>query len=133
MLCCRQADSSAARVFARRWRRPIVWWGMPVEARAAFARLVREGALSAGERAQALARLEVLRRASAEIQPTEALRAIAEDLPDRLQLRAADALQLAAALVYCGQKPRRCTFVCFDARLGKAAEELGFTVTPRSP
>jgi predicted nucleic acid-binding protein len=104
---------------------------MPVEARAAFARLVREEAMTPTERAQALARLDVLRRSCGEIQPTEELRALAEGLPDQFRMRAADALQLAAALVYSGQRPRKCAFVCFDTRLARAAEELGFAVLPR--
>ena len=43
-------------------------------------------------------------------------------------LRAADALQLAAALVWAKQLPRKRLFVCFDGRLAEAAGKEGFTV-----
>lgn len=131
LLCCRQPESSVARTLARRWRRMVVWWAMPVEARGAFARLAREGVITDAEREQALGRLRVLRQACAEIQPTEEVRSLAEDLPERHRLRAADAFQLAAALVHCGQRPSRRPFVCFDERLALAAMEAGFAVVPR--
>jgi predicted nucleic acid-binding protein len=52
--------------------------------------------LSAAEFIQARARFHRLRQGWREIQPTEGLRAQAESLLDRYQLRAADALQLSA-------------------------------------
>lgn len=55
---------------------------------------------------------------------------LAEDLPDEYAVRAADALQLAAALVWCREKPRRRAVVCFDDQLAKAAAAVGFTVRP---
>lgn len=42
------------------------------------------------------------------------------------RLRAADALQLAAALVACDRNPRRRGFVTLDDGLGEAAEKEGF-------
>jgi predicted nucleic acid-binding protein len=44
------------------------------------------------------------------------------------ELRAADSLQLAAALVWCQQRPARRNFVCADERLAKAAEAEGFSI-----
>jgi hypothetical protein len=43
-------------------------------------------------------------------------------------LRAADAIQLASAFVWCKDKPRNRSFVCFDQKLGIAARAAGFTV-----
>jgi hypothetical protein len=43
-------------------------------------------------------------------------------------IRAADALHLGAALIWCYQKPRGRLFVCNDLRLGDAARQAGFTV-----
>jgi len=45
-------------------------------------------------------------------------------------LRAADALQLGAALVACGDDPHGFEFVCVDERLNEAARREGFTVRP---
>ena len=74
------------------------------------------------------ARLSQLRGAWDEILPSERLRSTAEDLPERFSIRAGDAMQLAAALVWCRERTRGRAFVCFDERLGKAAESVGFTV-----
>jgi predicted nucleic acid-binding protein len=106
----------------------VVWWGTPVEARSAFARLVRDGALTDAECVRAVKLLDRLRPSWDEIQPAERVRAVAEDLPDRHGLRALDAWQLAAALVWCRERPSRRPFICFDERLATAAAALGFTV-----
>jgi hypothetical protein len=45
-------------------------------------------------------------------------------------LRATDALQLAAALVWCDETPRGEPFVCLDERLGDAARREGFRLLP---
>ncbi len=127
-LCCSQPGSANGRVLLKELRRMVVWWGTPVEARSAFARLVRDGRLSAGERVTATRLLNQLRASWDEIQPSEKVRSLAEGLPDDYSLRAADALQLAAALVWCRERPQRRPFVCFDERLVKAASAAGFTV-----
>ena len=109
----------------------VAWWGTSVEARSAFARLVRDGDLTSVQRATAVKLLDQLRRSWDEILPTEAVRVIAESLPDDRSLRAGDAWQLAAALVWCGERPRSRPFVCLDKRLAKAAFDMGFTVHPK--
>jgi len=129
-LCCSQVATVQGRRLQRELKRMIVWWGTPLETRSAFARLVREGGLTEAERGGAIRLLGRLRLAWDEILPTEKLRALAEDLPDAHVLRAADAAQLAAALVWCGERPRKRPFVCFDERLRVAAHELGFSVRP---
>ena len=130
LLCVDQPSTHVARRIARRCRRMVVWWGMPVEARSAFARLMREGALSSAGFSHATKRLESLHRAASEILPTDQLRELAQGLLDVHDLRAADALQLAASLVLCREKPRGRWFVCFDRRLSDAASRAGFTVLP---
>lgn len=109
----------------------MIWWATPVEARGTFRRLMRERALNDGELADALRRLSAIRRLADEVLPTEELRSLAEDVLDRHALRAADAFQLASALVLCNQRPRGRWFVCYDARLAEAADVAGFTVLPR--
>jgi uncharacterized protein len=108
--------------------RMVAWWGTPVEAPSALARLFRDGQLSDAERTRAIRLLDQLRRSWDEIQPSERVRALAEELPDRHGVRAADALQLAAALVWSRERPQRRSFICFDERLAKAAAATGFAV-----
>ena len=65
-------------------------------------------------------RLQLLRASWSEILPTEEVRDLAEALLIKHSLRAADSFQLAAALVWCGGKPRKRPFICFDVRLAEA-------------
>jgi predicted nucleic acid-binding protein len=104
----------------------VVWWATPVEARSAFSRLARMQSLTASEFIQAQTRLDRLRHAWREIQPTDALRTIAEALLDRFQLRAADSLQLAAACTWAMNRPRDRAFVAADKQLLEAARQTGF-------
>ena len=96
-LCCAQSGTAQGRRLLAELGRIVAWWGTPVEARSAFARLVRDGHLTSAQRATAVKLLSQLRRSWDEILPTEAVRAIAESLPDDNGLHAGDAWQLAAA------------------------------------
>jgi predicted nucleic acid-binding protein len=60
--------------------------------------------------------------------PSEELRVLAVDLLDQYALRAADSFQLAAALIWCKEKPAGRQFLCQDIRLCNAAGQAGFTV-----
>ncbi len=134
-LLCRQPETSVVRQYLRRLGRIIVWWGTPVEVQSALARLKRDGEITEKEYDQALKKLEALRDTWSEITPTIRVRDIAEALPSTHNVRAADALQLAAALVWTNEKPRNKPFVCFDNLLIAAARTQGFAVyeytTPR--
>lgn len=129
-LCCWPPDTAESRRLRRELKRMIVWWGTPVEARSAFARLVREGHLTPEGRGRAVHRLAQLRAAWDEILPTEKVRSLAEEMPDAHHVHAADAAQLAAALVWCQERPKQRPFVCFDGRVRTAAAALGFSVRP---
>ena len=129
-LCCSQSSTAQGRRLHRELKRMVVWWGTPIEARSAFARLVREGRMTGEQRTRALNLLAELRSTWDEILPTEKVRLLAEDLPDAHGLRAADAAQLAAALVWCRERPKQRPLVCFDDRLRAAAADLGFSVRP---
>ena len=129
-LCCPQPGTTQTRRLQRELKRMIVWWGTPLEARSAFARLVREGYLDAAGQVGAVRRLGQLRRAWDEVSPIERVRSLAEELPDAYGMRAADAAQLAAALVWCRERPKQRPLVCFDERLRSAAAALGFSVRP---
>jgi len=60
------------------------------------------------------------------IQPSDSLRRRAADLVDDYDLRAADSLQLAAALEWCEGEPRDCVFLTLDQKLREAALLSGF-------
>ncbi len=132
-LCVHLRESASVRRLAGRDRWLTVWWGTPVELFSALARLLRQGALTGETHASAVKRLERLRTVWYEVPPGEEVRRLAEELPERYGLRALDAFQLAAALVWCGQRPRGRQFVCFDQRLGEAASRMGFAVVGDRP
>ena len=126
-LCVRQQGTSLLRQLVRQYAL-VVWWATSVEARSAFARDLRSGILTAVEHEQAQQRLEALRSIWREVQPTEPLRALAESLLDRYQLRAADALQLAAAYTWSLNRPFNRHLISGDKRLLQAAGAVGFRV-----
>ena len=126
-LCVGQAGSGFARE-ALRSKSIAVWWGTPVETASAFARLVCAGELDQRDLRMTMTRLAALRGMWIEVQPSEGLRALAEGLIERHPLRAADALQLAAALIWSRRRPQKRSFVCLDGRLADAAGKEGFSV-----
>jgi predicted nucleic acid-binding protein len=77
---------------------------------------------------RALQELDRLVQRWIEISPADGIRDAAERLLDRYSLRAADALQLAAALAWCNSQPKEKTFVGADGKLLDAAQREGFTV-----
>ncbi len=106
----------------------VVWWGSAIECASAIARLHRDGALTDGEDARARALLMALKASWFEVQPGDAVREQALRILRLHPLRAADALQLAAALEWGGSPPSG-HFVSFDERLSAAARREGFTTT----
>jgi uncharacterized protein len=107
----------------------VLWWGTPLECASAFARLRREGALDAAAEGDVRTLLDTWRESCAEVQPTSELRATAARLVRTHPLRAADALQLAAALAWAGN-PDGAVLVTLDDRLAHAARLEGFRVLP---
>jgi predicted nucleic acid-binding protein len=101
-----------------------------VECSSALARRSRFESTLSSEQRRATARLADLVALWTEIQPGEILRERALRLLASHNLRAADALQLAAALVWAEERPAGRVFVCLDARLREAARLNGFTVLP---
>ena len=106
----------------------IAWWGTPVECASALARLEREAKLDSTEITLALGQLAALQAAWHEVQPLDSVRQIAQRLLRLHPLRAADSLQLAAALLVCEHRPKGWQFVSLDTRLSLAAEREGFMV-----
>jgi hypothetical protein len=110
----------------------VVWWGTKIEAVSAVSRLERNGQLDSSVTSQLLKQLDRLLSAVYEVQPLEEVRTTACRALRVHELRAADALQLAAALVWAGHSPAGLGFVCLDRRLREAAMREGFEVLPES-
>ena len=105
-----------------------IWWGTPVEWAGAIARLVRERRADEAGAHAALERLGAVSQGWTEVPPTDRVRTQAQRLLRLHALRAADALQLAAALVLAEHDPRALPFVTLDEQLARAAEREGFAV-----
>lgn len=110
----------------------VVWWATSVECVSAIVRASREELLDPKETPRALRRLSALAELWAEVNPTVPLRHSAERLLQMHSLRAADSLQLAAAIAWCEGETTTREFISFDTRLSTAARAEGFTVVPQS-
>lgn len=106
----------------------LAWWGTKVECASALNRLARDEALDRASLDQALQDLETLSNAWTQIHATEPVQQRALRLLRVHPLRAADALQLAAALVAVDEQPANFPFACADERLAEAAAREGFAV-----
>jgi len=106
-----------------------VWWATPVECESALQRRIREGSINATAARLARERLAVLAEAWHEVNPTAAVRKLALRLLRTHPLRAADSLQLAAALALEAAGLPDFRFACADQRLNSAAELEGLTLT----
>lgn len=107
-----------------------VWWASAVECCSAVGRLRREGIITVPEEDGVRGALDALAGCWTEIEPTADLRRVAKRLLLNHNLRAADALQLAAALAWAGGRVAGQEFVCLDDRLRQAARNEGFSVLP---
>lgn len=108
----------------------LVWWGSPVECVSAIARLGREGALTEEEIERAVGNLTAFEDVWNEVLPSQRVCSTAMRLLRMHPLRAADALQLAAAITASNGNPRDLPFVCLDDRLSEAARKEGFSIQP---
>jgi len=126
-LCVRETASGPAESYLRKYA-PVVWWGSSVEIHSAICRLHREKEIMDPGKKGAIARLALLGRGWREILPGDHLRDLAVQLLDEYSLRAADSLQLVAALTWCDGRPAGKSFICADKRLSTAAKAIGFVV-----
>ena len=128
-LCVAEEDTAAARKLAAGG---IATWSLSaVEIASAIERRSRDGSLEAGERALARAALADLAASWTEIAALGPVRERALRLVATHPIRAADAMQLGAALVAVSDRPAGHDFVTTDARLRNAASREGFRVLPR--
>lgn len=106
----------------------VAWWATPVEMASAVARREREGKISAEEADAALKAAKRLAAAWHEVVPSDAIRRTEERLLRVHPLRAAESLQLSAALITANHDPATLEMICFDSRLTAAARREGFVV-----
>ena len=106
----------------------VTWWGSLVECASALNRLHREGNLNHQERDYALNKLREYASKWLPVRPNKQVQQRAIDLLGSHPLRAADALQLAAALTARDKSPELVQVVCSDGRLSEAAGNEGFAV-----
>ena len=106
----------------------LVWWGSAVECVSALARLERDGALHPPTMTLALQRLRQLSSGWHEIDPSDEIRETAARFLRVHPLRAADALQLAAAFAAAERRPASLEIVTLDDRLADAARKEGFAL-----
>jgi hypothetical protein len=104
----------------------LAWWTARVECESAVSRLEGDGVLRRKSAAAARGRLDRFAETWQEVQPSDPLRDNARRLLRVHDLRAADALQLAAAAAAAEGRPATLAVVCLDDRLAAAAEREGF-------
>lgn len=110
----------------------MVWWGAEVECASAVARLERMGQLTPAETSEVFQQLQEVARVWHLIDPVETIRASAKRFLRVHDLRAADALQLAAAFLAAEGRPASLEVVCLDDRLVTASRREGFKVIDRA-
>ena len=110
----------------------VVWWGIWIECSVAVSRLRREEKLSEESQEETRAALDELAADWQEVEPTHELRLLAMPVSKAYPLKAADTLQLVAALRWCEGNTDGANFVCLDNRLRQAAKDEGFDVLPES-
>lgn len=127
-LIVEEPRSRACRALRRAHRAIAVWTFTEVELASALRRLVRDRLLDGDDAPAATVRAERLVATATIVEAGEPVKERALRAIGLHPLSAADALQLAAAIVLFDGRPRHRTFVCADDRLIAAARAEGFTV-----
>jgi uncharacterized protein len=129
-LCLKEPATEKVRKLAEEDEDVVVWWATRVECISAMARRRREGRLTSQTERQARGALSALAAQWSEVLPTEPVRYRAERLLMVHALRAADVLQLAAALIWTEERTSGAEFVSLDQNLRESALKEGFSVLP---
>lgn len=124
-LCVREPRSTHALSLLSQYE-IVVWWATPVEVAGALARLLRMKLLSPADWRLARNTAAVFEQASTVVLPSDSLRATAQQMVEKYDLRAGDAFQLAAALAWCDDNPNGRKLLTADSRLFQAALLSGF-------
>ena len=123
-----ETSSRSVQALAKQDSTMLVWWGSEVECASALARIERDGALDPRDAARVFERLRQLSGGWQEIEPSDVIRQAAIRFLRVHPLRAADALQLAAAYAAAEQRPASLDMVTLDEPLAIAASKEGFVV-----
>jgi uncharacterized protein len=121
-----QTTTPQAEQCLREDRDIVVWALTPVELTSALFRLLREGALDLAAALAAERRADELLSRCAVVRDLDRARVLARRLLRVHPLRAADAMQLAAALVWADGDLSQRGFHTLDRRLALAASAEGF-------
>ena len=105
-----------------------VWWGTRVECVSALRMSERAGRLDSRGLIAALELLDTFAMRWSEVPPSDGVRWVARRALLVHALRAADSLQLAAALSIAGERGAGPEMVCLDTRLTEAATREGLRV-----
>ena len=108
----------------------VTWTLSEVEILSALCRLAREWAMGQNDFDLSVRHLADLWKAVDAVTAFDAVKTRARRLLKTHALRAADALQLGAALVCASDEPSQWSFVCLDDQLAGAARREGFAVLP---
>jgi predicted nucleic acid-binding protein len=127
-LVVRQRTSSAADRWLKEDAEIAVWALTPLEITSALWRLVREGTLTEDDALRADVRTDELASGSYAVVDLEAVKSRGRRLLRLHALRAGDASQLAAALLWAADSPQGRVFHTLDDRLALAARREGFSV-----
>lgn len=106
----------------------VTWWGSAIECISALARRERDDSLSPAELGLAIGRLRSAARSWTEVLASDELRDQSIRLLRVHPLRAADAIQLGAAIIAAQFQPGTLDFVSFDHNQRIAADKEGFRV-----
>jgi uncharacterized protein len=127
-LLIRETATDAMVALASKDSAMLVWWATEVECASAIARLERDAALDERDAGEAFDRLTRFARSWHEVDASDAARETAVRFLRVHALRAADALQLAAAFIAAERRPSSLEIVTLDDRLATAARKEGFVV-----
>jgi hypothetical protein len=129
-LVTQQGSSAVAEAWLREDADIAVWTLAAVEISSALRRLARQGLLSDRHVRDAEVLADERIASCTMVVDVEAVKTQARRLLALHPLRAADAMQLAAALEWAQHRPAGRTLCTFDGRLGLAALREGFSVLP---
>jgi uncharacterized protein len=125
--------TTAALAAARQDPAILVWWATEVESASAISRLERDSQIGDSVAAHAFLRLRQLAASWHEVDPSDAIREAAVRFLRVHPLRAADALQLAAAFAAAEGRSSTLEIVTVDDRLAAAARKEGFALMDLHP
>jgi predicted nucleic acid-binding protein len=125
-LFVREASSDTVAALLDRDPAIVCWSGTSIECASAIARLEREAGIDRVTARALQRRVSNAAREWSEVPAIDDVRAQAVRLLQMHPLRAAEALQLAAAIVASDFAPSKMPFVTLDLRLADAAAREGF-------